>query len=96
MILVEFYNLFKRNFLDFSCVEETNDILNKFGASIKRIRKEKGLTQVDIEIKTGIGSADLSRIENGQVNLSFSKLVKLAEGLGVQLSEIYIIALKRP
>jgi len=72
-------------------VEETDDILRKFGAAVKRIRKEKGLTQVDIEIKTGIGSADLSRIENGQVNLSFSKLVKLAEGLGVQLNEIYRI-----
>jgi len=72
-------------------VEETDDILKKFGAAIKRIRKEKGLTQVDIEIKTGIGSADLSRIENGQVNLSFSKLVKLAEGLSVQLNDIYKI-----
>ena len=72
-------------------MEETDDILRKFGAAVKRIRKEKGLTQVDIEIKTGIGSADLSRIENGQVNLSFSKLVKLAEGLGVQLNEIYRI-----
>ena len=74
-------------------MEETNDILLKFGAAVKRIRKAKGLTQVDIEIKTGIDSADLSRIEGGQVNLSFSKLIKLAEGLGVQLNEIYKIKL---
>ncbi|GAA0537415.1 hypothetical protein GCM10009415_19030 [Chitinophaga japonensis] len=64
------------------------------GESIKAIRKQKGLTQVDIEAKTGIDAGDLSRIESGQVNLTFTKLVKLAAVLGVQLNEIFTVTAK--
>jgi transcriptional regulator with XRE-family HTH domain len=81
------------NFFDFSGVEESNEILVKLGSNLKALREKRNLTQLDIEVKTGIYTSDLSKIENGQTNLSFTKLVKLAAALKVQLNEIYTIKL---
>lgn len=72
-------------------MEESKEILIKLGATIKAIRESKNLTQLDIEVKTGIYTSDLSKIENGNTNLSFTKLVKLAKALDAQLSDLYII-----
>lgn len=70
-------------------MEDSKEILLQLGDTLKTIRKRKGLTQLDIEVKTGIDAGDLSRIESGQVNLTFTKLIKLAIALNVQLNEIY-------
>ncbi|WP_368670053.1 helix-turn-helix domain-containing protein [Chitinophaga sp. GbtcB8] len=78
-------NIFHR----FTSVEESKDILLTLGDNIKALRKLKGLTQVDMETRTGIDAGDLSRIESGQVNLTFIKLVKLAAALGVELNELF-------
>lgn len=72
-------------------MEDSKEILLQLGETLKAIRKRRGLTQLDIEVKTDIDAGDLSRIESGQVNLSFTKLVKLATALNVQLNEIYPI-----
>lgn len=49
------------------------------------------MTQLDLEVKSGITAGDISKIENGQINLAFTTLIKLAEGLEVQLNELYNI-----
>jgi transcriptional regulator with XRE-family HTH domain len=72
-------------------VEESKDILLILGNNIEALRKLKGLTQVDMETRTGIDAGDLSRIESGQVNLTFVKLVKLAAALDVELNELFTI-----
>jgi len=91
---VEFYIFSAKKIFHFSTMEDSREILLQLGETLKGIRKQKGLTQLDIEVKTGIDAGDLSRIESGQVNLSFTKLVKLAMALNVQLNEIYSI--KKP
>lgn len=48
-------------------------------------RKEKGLTQKALAEKTGINQADISKIENGKLNISFKTMRKLAKGLGKTL-----------
>lgn len=63
--------------------------LTAFGQKVKNIRLEKGLTQLDLEIATGITEGDISRIENGKKNIEFITIVKLAVALEVNLSEFF-------
>lgn len=58
------------------------------GENVRRIRLQKGLTQLALEVATGIDRGDISRIENGQLDLQFSRIIKLAEGLEVGTGEL--------
>jgi transcriptional regulator with XRE-family HTH domain len=68
--------------------EEGQEILIVFGANLKKLRLAKGLTILDLEVRSGINNGDISKIENGKRNLSFTTLAKLAEGLGVTIKEL--------
>lgn len=70
---------------------DNKDILEKLGANIRAVRKGRKLTQLDLEVISGITAGDISKIENGQINVAFTTLVKLAKGLEVQLNELYNI-----
>lgn len=59
------------------------------GERIRSIRTAKGLSQLDLEIVSGINRTEISRIENGQKNIEFLTLVKLAFFLEVEMSEIF-------
>jgi len=63
--------------------------LLELGKRLRSIRLRRKLTQVDLEIKTGINNGDISRIENGQKNLEFYTLVKLADALEVELTDLF-------
>lgn len=59
------------------------------GKRIKEIRREKGLTQMDVEIRSratgdkGLSHSYLVKLENQEVQISRRKLEALARGLGV-------------
>ncbi|QJB34902.1 helix-turn-helix transcriptional regulator [Chitinophaga oryzae] len=69
-----------------------DEILKIMGENIRRIRKAKGLTQIDIEVATGISGPNLSIIENGKTDIQVTKLVKLAIALGVEINSLYPIS----
>ncbi|MCQ2797396.1 MAG: helix-turn-helix domain-containing protein [Bacilli bacterium] len=50
-----------------------------------KARKERGITQVELAEKTGIGQPDISKIERAQCNSSLETIAKLAEGLSMSL-----------
>ena len=62
--------------------------LEQFGSILKQLRIEKGLTLLDLEVRTGINEGTLSKIENGKKNFNFTTLVKLAKGLEVPVSKL--------
>lgn len=64
-------------------------LLEQFGKRFKQVRKEKGKTQLDIEVATGINNGDISRIENGKTNIEFITIAKLAEALDVEMSDLF-------
>jgi len=47
------------------------------------------LSQLDLEIQSGINRTEISRIENGLKNIEFLTMVKLAEALGVELYDFF-------
>jgi transcriptional regulator with XRE-family HTH domain len=64
--------------------------LKTLGKRIKKIRKEKGLIQLDIEVKSGISRTDISKIENGLKNIEFITIIKIAEALDIELADLFI------
>jgi len=53
------------------------------GARIRRIRRERGLSQVQLAAAIGIDHRTISRIENGRHATSIDLIYRLAAGLGV-------------
>jgi transcriptional regulator with XRE-family HTH domain len=58
------------------------------GRRLQLIRIEKGLSQGDIEKRTGLLRSYLSRVENGHTVPSLDTLGKIAAALEVSLSEL--------
>lgn len=57
--------------------------------TVKRLRQEKNLTLQQLSKKSGISVASLSKIENGQLSPTYEKIVALAQGLAVNVGELF-------
>lgn len=58
------------------------------GRAVRAIRDERGLSQVQLADATGFIQAWISHVERGKRNPSWNNVVRLAEGLGVSVSEL--------
>lgn len=65
------------------------------GANIRRLRKERGLSQETLAGEAGLAMRHLGRIERGEGNPTVTVLGKLAEVLGVHPAAFYD-PIKRP
>ncbi len=52
---------------------------------LKELRKEKGYTQIKIQIMTGIDQSDYSKIESGKRYFTFEQCRKLALALDTSM-----------
>lgn len=59
------------------------------GTTIRGYRLQRGMSQGDIEKKTGLLRCYLSRVENGHTVPSLETLQKIARALDLQLSEFF-------
>lgn len=64
-------------------------IAHRIGATVRAVRLAKGLSQGDMEKRTGLLRCYISRIENGYSVPSLETLSRMAEGLGVPLAELF-------
>lgn len=66
--------------------------MNRFigidGARLRRLRRERVLTQQDLQKATGVAQATLSDLELGRREARASTIRKLAESLGVEPKEL--------
>lgn len=53
------------------------------------MRERDGLSQCKFALMVGMSSKYLSDIENGRRNVSYEKLVSLADGFGITLEELF-------
>ncbi|MBQ8458729.1 helix-turn-helix transcriptional regulator [bacterium] len=65
----------------------------KLGYKIKYLRAQKGVSQLDLSLKTGLTTRTISRIECGIIDPKYSTLVKISEALGVELTELLVFTL---
>jgi len=64
------------------------EYLQKVAKNIKKIRKERALTQDDVGIN-GISRGMVSLLEIAKTDITISKLKILADNLGVKVKEIF-------
>lgn len=62
--------------------------MNRIGKKISSLRKEKGITQMELADKLGISFQAVSNWERGNTMPDISKLPELAEILGVTIEEL--------
>ena len=58
------------------------------GATLRRARERRLMTQAELSAKTGISAANLSRIETGKQQPRFSTLRRLAAALDIDPTEL--------
>jgi HTH-type transcriptional regulator, competence development regulator len=90
---VIYHTLFFTTFTDIVHVNKEekiyNEELKKFGVRLRKIRKRNNLTQLDLDIRTGIQRSEISRIENGLRNIEFYTIVKLSLALDIPISDFF-------
>jgi transcriptional regulator with XRE-family HTH domain len=60
----------------------------KLGRNLKRIRTEKGISQVDIARSLGVSRGFVSNLENGKTNPTLATITKLAQAVEVTTDEL--------
>ena len=61
----------------------------RIGQKIRIIRESKGLTQIELYVRSGISPVTISGIETGRVvNPRMETIVSLARGLEVDLNQL--------
>lgn len=63
-------------------------LLKKLGKRIQEIRKEKGITQVELANSINKDQQSIQRLEAGGVNPSIFYLLEVAKGLDTKLEKL--------
>ncbi|MED5247677.1 helix-turn-helix domain-containing protein [Priestia sp. LL-8] len=69
---------------------EEKNIKLKFGLTIKNYRLLKGISQEKLAEKVGLHRTYISEVERGERNISLVNIQKIAEGLDVAVSDIFL------
>lgn len=65
------------------------DPLKKFGAQVRSLREQAGLSQEALAAKAGIHRTYMGGIERGERNLCLRNIIRLAEALEVQPRDLF-------
>ena len=64
-------------------------ITEKVGNRIRELRNETGLSQEKFALKIGMDRTYFASVELGKRNIALKNIEKIANGLGVSLSELF-------
>jgi transcriptional regulator with XRE-family HTH domain len=73
---------------------EKDEFLKKFGLHIRKLRKERGLSGVELANLCELPRSNISRIEKGRTNPTVYFLKKLSEALEIDV-EVILVGLNR-
>ncbi len=74
---------------------DNDSISNRLGLRVRSFRKSQGLTLVQLSKKTKISVSTLSKIENHLLSPTYERLIDLAHGLGIHVSELFDASLEQ-
>lgn len=66
---------------------EKND--GNLGESLRRIRRQRGMTLIEAGEKSGMPMSTISKIENNKMSLSYDKLLRICNALEIDISELF-------
>lgn len=65
------------------------DIQKSFGLKVQQLRKERGLSQERFALSIDMDRTYFASVEAGKRNVAIKNIHKIADGLGVSLSELF-------
>jgi transcriptional regulator with XRE-family HTH domain len=63
--------------------QELTALYKKFGKKLKKISEAKGMSLLQVSYNCTIDESDISKIEQGQFNITLSAIAELAKGLDI-------------
>lgn len=66
----------------------TKQLREEIGKNLKKIRKMRGLKQVELAVDAGLNSSYYGKIERGLVNPSLEKVYRIIKSLHIRSSDI--------
>ena len=63
--------------------------LEAFGKRVRSMRKSKGMSQLDLALAVSKDRSEISKIENGKLNIEFLTIVKIGLALDSELSDLF-------
>jgi transcriptional regulator with XRE-family HTH domain len=63
-------------------------LVKGFGAVVRQLRKERGVSQEGLATKAGIDRAYMGSLERGRRNPSLTTIARVARGLDLPISEL--------
>jgi transcriptional regulator with XRE-family HTH domain len=63
-----------------------------FGDAIRELRKERGISQEHLALRSGLNRGYYGDVERGERNVSLANILKIADALGVPASTIHLRA----
>ena len=69
-----------------STAEDRRDAL---GVLVRTLRLEHGWTLAQLSNRCGLAISTISKVENNQISLTFDNLLKLSEGFGIDVGDLF-------
>jgi transcriptional regulator with XRE-family HTH domain len=70
-------------------LKEFDMVLKSFGERVKQLRSEIGLSQEKFALLIEMDRTYFASVESGKRNISLVNIKKIADGLGLTLSELF-------
>ncbi len=64
---------------------------SRLAERVQMLRKRKGWTVTEAARRAGLSASMLWKVENGQTSLTYQKLMRLAQGLEVDVAELFSV-----
>lgn len=69
---------------------ETQAYIEQLGQRVRQLRERKGLTQAQLGEVCNMEVANISKLEAGDINSTFSTVVLIAQVLGVKTGDLFL------
>jgi Predicted transcription factor, homolog of eukaryotic MBF1 len=66
-----------------------SELVKKVGERIRRLRKERGLSQEELAERSGLHTNYVGQVERGEKNLTLETLEKIVSGLDISLEQLF-------
>lgn len=70
-------------------MDSKKEILLKFGARVREIRKEKGLSQEELSFRADLHRTYIGMIERAEKNITLANIEKIANALEVSINDLF-------
>ncbi|PHS63355.1 MAG: transcriptional regulator [Flavobacterium sp.] len=70
-------------------MESNSDILIKFGNIVRKLRKEKGISQEELAYRADLHRTYIGMIERAEKNITLLNIEKLAKSLDVNITDLF-------